>query len=245
MSRHPWWRLGVHKKYHDGNISPACRGWIHALSAAMALPLLGWWTAEPAVPRSLVAMLVLKVLVYAASAAFHLVAWKLPQQERRALIVDVSLIPLGILGGVLPFSDEGGLGFATDFALGAALTLLNVVFVAFQFRHGPSFQPGDSGPRSLVLVGYWLYNEVVAGRVLGFDNWLWQLTPVLYLTAFACANGVDAHRAKVAEPVVLPHHRKGVWSLHEDFHLMLLIADAFCAWIAWQLAFSPQNVLLS
>ena len=181
-----------------------------------------------------------KMAVYAASAAYHLVCWNEPHLERRALIVDVSLVPLAILGGVLPFSELGGLGIAKDCALGAFVLALNVLFVAVQFRHGPKYQPLDSTPRSIVCILYFVYNEVVAGLALGFDTVRWKLTPFFYLSAFLCAAGVDKHRESLREPLVFPHHRKGLWSLHEDFHFLLLVADLYSCRLGWNLAFPPH-----
>ena len=181
----------------------------------------------------LVGMLSGKAIVYTGSAAFHLVCWSAPQAERWALIADVSLVPIAILGGILPFSSVGGLGPNGDLKLGAAVWLLNCALVGFQFRRGHRHTPGGSEPRSIVCILYYLYNEVVAGRAIGFTNPLWQLTPVLYVSAFLCAGAVDKHREACEEPLVFLHHRKGFWSLHEDFHLILLIADVFACWLGW------------
>jgi hypothetical protein len=81
-------------------------------------------------------MVACKAVVYAASASFHLVCWPTGFHERMALIADVGLVPLAILGGILPFSDAGGLGVTTDCMLGAAVLALNVLLVAIQFRRG-------------------------------------------------------------------------------------------------------------
>ena len=227
-----WWHLGSYSQYHDGNAQPLLRGWIHGCGALASIPLITWMLVH-GTPSSLVGAVACKAFVYAASAAFHLVCWPSHFAERVALIIDVSLVPLAILGGVLPFSVAGGLGVAHDIALGAAVLALNVLLVAIQFRRGHLHVPGDSTPRSLVCVAYYVYNEYVAGRSLGFGSPHWQVTPLLYCSAFACAAGVDKYRENCEEPIVLPHHRRGVWSLHEDFHGLLAIADVFSVWLGW------------
>ena len=244
MAAKPWWQLGAHKFYHDGNVQPSCRGWFHGICAIASVPVLVSWILLP-VPYALVGMLAAKAVVYAASAAFHLVCWRLAKTERKALIVDVSLVPLAIFGGVLPFSELGGLGLAYDCALGVAVVALNIALVAVQFRRGADRSPGDSTPRSLVCFMYYVYNEFAAGRALGFHNPLWQMTPVFYISAFLCAAGVDQFRMTCREPMVFPHHRKGRWSLHEDFHALLLIGDAFSCTLGWVLAFNPAAVLVA
>ena len=58
-------------------------------------------------PGALVGAVASKALVYATSAAFHLVCWPTHAAERRALIVDVSLVPIAIWGGVLWAANKG------------------------------------------------------------------------------------------------------------------------------------------
>jgi hypothetical protein len=84
---------------------------------------------------------------------------------------------------------------------------------------------GDAG------VGLATTTEAVDGRAVGFASPLWLATTALYLAGFGCAGGVEDHRARGTEPVLercrwAPHHRAGVWSLHEDFHLLMCLGDA-------------------
>lgn len=220
--------------YHDGNPKPAFRGFVHLWGSSLAVPLIAYLLFAAA-PLPLVLCVAGKAIVYAASAAFHRGAWHSALDERWAMVVDVALVPLAICAGVMPFSEAGGLGVANDLALGAAVLTLNVALVALQFRNGLSHAPGDASARSLVCVAYYLYNELVAGRAADHHP-LWRVTWLLYVPAFACAAGVDEFRERGAEPLVLPHHRKGRWSLHEDFHAALLLADVYSGWLGWRLA---------
>jgi hypothetical protein len=58
---------------------------------------------------------------------------------------------------------------------------------------------------------------------------LWYGTPVFYVSAFVCGGLVDEFRMN--ECVCFPHHHwlRGKWTLHEDFHFLLLIADLLAA----------------
>ena len=48
-----------------------------------------------------------------------------------------------------------------------------------------------------------------------------------YTTSFYCAGLVDS--CNICNPPIQPiyfyHHKKNVWTIHEDMHLLILIAD--------------------
>jgi len=109
-----------------------------------------------------------KGLLYGASALFHLVPWRTRRGERTAMTVDVALVPLGIFGGIVPFSAAGALGapigaaaaFWRDVALGGGVLGLNVALVAWQMPRSARAPPGDATARSLVCLLYYIYNQV-------------------------------------------------------------------------------------
>lgn len=86
-----------------------------------------------------------------------------------------------------------------------------------------------SAVRHVILVFYFLYACVMGYRCVGLAPLL-VTSAVLYVFAFSMAVVVD-EAGHAREPVVpcLPHHTQGVWSLHEDFHVTLLLADV--AWV--------------
>ena len=54
---------------------------------------------------------------------------------------------------------------------------------------------------------------------------LWVAQVTTYVLGFSCGKVVDDFR--MHEPLCFPHHRRGYWTLHEDFHTLVLLADLF------------------
>ena len=124
------------------------------------------------------------------------------------------------------------------------LFLLSILFSGyFKFK---TKVPGRADLRSAVVVVYYVCSELAAySLATGFNTpfleplkhpttatWpelFWYATPVFYVSAFACGAMVDEFRMK--ECVCFPHHAwfREKWTLHEDFHFLLLLADAFAA----------------
>jgi hypothetical protein len=117
-----------------------------------------------------------------------------------------------------------------------------------------------SGLRHGLIALYAVYVFLVSGRALGFSG-AWALTLALYLASFGLAKKVDdaglgptprepvrsngrsgyfviflvlmlLRVSSFAWQVCLPHHQPCVWSLHEDFHALLLGADTVSAFAA-------------
>jgi hypothetical protein len=91
-------RLGMHTCYFDGYPRPLCRGWIHLAEATVLLVASIWCIARPPFRRhestlAIALFLGCKAVVYAASAAFHLVHWRSARSLRWINIADVALIP--------------------------------------------------------------------------------------------------------------------------------------------------------
>mmetsp|Transcript_57671 Transcript_57671/g.113583 ORF Transcript_57671/g.113583 Transcript_57671/m.113583 type:complete len:247 (+) Transcript_57671:200-940(+) len=137
-------------------------------------------------------------------------------------------------------------GLRCELALFMLAFLVNGIGVYQQFK---TKVPGRADLRSATVVIYFVCSELSAySLAVGFDRpflypftseeaepptpWhtlLWYGTPLFYVSAFACGAAVDEFRMK--ECMCLPHHYwfRGKWSLHEDFHLLLLVADIFAA----------------
>ena len=125
----------------------------------------------------------------------------------------------------------------------SAVLLANAVAVHLQFA---SKIPGGSELRNIVLVVYYIWSELcIYSLCVGWElspfalvydprsvpvaARLWYCTVVFYLASFACAKVVDDFRMK--ECAIFPWHWwprvRGRWTLHEEFHVLLLVAD-FC-----------------
>jgi hypothetical protein len=79
-----------------------------------------------------------------------------------------------------------------------------------------------------LVVGSMPFGEAFADAgTVGTMTRLWVAQVVTYLVGFSCGKVVDDFR--MIEPICFPHHRwfKGYWTLHEDFHSFVLLADVF------------------
>lgn len=82
-----------------------------------------------------------------------------------------------------------------------------------------------SGVRHAILAAYFMYACFRGALAVGAAPLL-VVSALCYVLAFGMAVFVD-EAGHSREPVIkgVPHHTPGIWSLHEDFHVMLLLAD--------------------
>jgi hypothetical protein len=159
--------------------------------------------------------------------------------------------PLSFFGEApLAEEDEAGRWWHAELTLLATVLALNAVAVLWQFRGAV---PGSGDPRSIILMAYYAYSEFIGYEAvhgdrtaafsslacesggdrleppswLGNPSALWRCALPAYVVAFGFGKVVDDFR--MTEPVSrwLPHHAEGLWSLHEDFHVLLTVADLF------------------
>ena len=157
--------------------------------------------------------------------------------------------PASCFSLILPPETTGVMLWLCELGLAAFIMMLNGFGVFCQFS---TEMPGSADLRSAVVFLYYIYSEVVLYRLsvassgLNFLDAitkseqtplaarLWCATVPLYCTAFGCAKVVDDLRMK--ECVFFSHHYwkhiRGKWTLHEEFHLLLLLADICAVWSA-------------
>ena len=84
-----------------------------------------------------------------------------------------------------------------------------------------------SGIRNIILALYGGYAIYISGKASQF-NYLWIIMLVIYILGFITASIIDKYRLTnpLKEPIFLFYHKKGIWNLHEDMHLLIFIADA-------------------
>lgn len=171
----------------------------------------------------------------------------------RAFVVDLLFIPFTACGAVVAFVREQTPGIfeydvaARESAIAFVALVLNAVAVLVQTRGqvGLKTRPDRSdAPRSVVTGAYSIWAFAFVGLSSGFDA-LWGGMVVLTIAAVVLSIGVTkAHEEEPtlecgmggSRPPSHPvWHIRGVWSLHEDFHLVLVIADA--VWLAMAVRF--------
>ena len=213
----------VVRRYLAGHPRPLYRGWLHSLQSLFGLPLALWFLYHENLEMAM--MLLCKWIVITASAIYHRFPFASPISELDAHVTDCSLIPLAIFGSIQPFAAAGLFASPSgEVLLLTAVIITNTVLTRKQFLSGKDEQ--ESIVRVVVCFGYYIYNELVVGRAMGWtESGLWLLSWPFYCSAMVCSGIADDARKKREEPVVFPWHWRGVWSAHEDAHLLLFLGD--------------------
>ena len=230
------------------------RGWLHgfitlALVIYLVISLGSPTTFVLGTRLQQFGFIIAKLCSYGASAYYHLVDFQSIMWLRWANIIDVAMVPMAAVAIMSCMSEGSFIGYGSmrdrwlcELGVAALAMALNCFGVWLQFR---TPVPGSADFRSVVTVIYYLYCEAVAYRVaVGFDRGffaaviapasvsiaarIWYATIPAYCTAFGFGKVVDDFRME--ECVCLPHHKfkslVGKWTLHEDFHVLVLVADA-------------------
>ena len=185
-----------------------------------------------------------KLLSCFASATYHLVDFRSAKLLRWANILDLLMVPVAVYALVSGASTGSIWGdgrhekWMNNFYLILGVFVANAFGVWLEFRTDTL---GDAAVRSAVVVLYFIWGEFVcyglavgstpfgeaisSPDTVGTTSRLWVAQVITYLVGFACGKVVDDFRMR--EPVCFPHHCKGVWTLHEDFHMFVLLADLF------------------
>ena len=218
------------RRYADGKPRPLCRGALHGL---LSLALLGGIVFYP--ERRLAIGFAGKFITYSASATFHLYPFATIEGVTRAFIADVLCVPFSVCGALAPF--VGGDDAASQARLAVGILTVNMAAVTRQCwgQVGLRTPKGRTElPRSFVVGAYSVYALGYVGLKAGFRG-AWIPMVVLLLLASSVATIVtEAHDFEPTSRHAI-WHVPGVWSFHEDFHLLLFGSDI--AWLALALGY--------
>lgn len=206
------------------------RGVLHgSLSLALAIAIALAAKQHPVLALALLG----KLCNYGSSAFFHLYPFHTIAGETLAYTMDIAAVPLSVVGMSLPFLAYSPFSWAANVLVAALVILVNVVCVAKQTRGQIGLKPPpdawSDAPRSVVVGLYTIYVLGLAGVATGFSA-PWQLHCLSALCVAYLIDGVNKEHENEPTSSWALHHRSAVWSLHEDMHLMLAVADA--AWLA-------------
>lgn len=228
--------LKLRTTYSDGTTRPLLRGVLHGviavafvagtLSCSGAL-LTGelesqWW-------RFLL-LLVGKLTSYVSSSLFHLFPTERPEMEAAFLRSDLVTISIAIWAPSGAFAMDI-VEWSVLLAIMVCVTSLNFVLVQRQFGTPPQ----SPLARSILLLLYFVFNVLQIGWHYGYRG-LWIAGVVCYLGGFLL--GPPLHHS----------YRPAFWhapafnSWHEDFHLLLGVADVFFLAIAIEFLTDPGVV---
>eukprot|EP00322_Chrysochromulina_rotalis_P021308 CAMPEP_0115849866 /NCGR_PEP_ID=MMETSP0287-20121206/11671_1 /TAXON_ID=412157 /ORGANISM="Chrysochromulina rotalis, Strain UIO044" /LENGTH=191 /DNA_ID=CAMNT_0003303849 /DNA_START=382 /DNA_END=957 /DNA_ORIENTATION=+ len=176
-------------------------------------------------PAALSVALLCKLGLYSSSAMFHLYPYARMADERRAFIADLLAVPLSAYGCIMPFLASHNV--KREVGIGIAVLLANAFCVAWQTRGqvGLRTPPGRSDvPRLVVVTLYLVWCLGFIGMASSFSP-LWVVLVLMTVFGAHLADGISKqHEEEPTAPWGL-WHMKGIYSAHEDFHVVLLAAD--------------------
>lgn len=214
----------VGNTYADGEPRPLSRGFIHLVGSALivltllvVLFLIAW--LRDARLWLLVAFLAGKLFSYAWSSFLHKSNITARCQVTHALVMKIDYIAVGvsIFATGIPVSlgqPEVYYGFST--------TYLCLIVMATALNQNLA--------RVVITVLHTLTTILFIGENTGW-NLVWIAGSVFYVASFVCfapvtlrpGNGANRQDSTLS---FIPWHKKGTRGCHEDFHALLLLADA-------------------
>lgn len=185
--------------------------------------------------------LAIKTVPYLVSAWYHRFPFAVGSRWMGvALLTDLVVVPLALAGSAVPFVSEGECGGEEarqrEIAIGGAVLLLNAALAVRESDGIPRSVKRQRThiPRLALLLTYTVWVITRVGVCAGLGQ-TWRLCTyvamvILILTSVGSAYVLSVSSGK--EPLVscVPWHRRGIWSAHEDMHLLLLAADG--CWLA-------------
>jgi len=221
--------VGLHSSYawsEGEEHRPLLRGWLHGVLSISVFPVsvaVILAVALDIMPSRWFLMGILLVgnlTSYAASAVLHLVPFQRSETAKRALKVDIMMIPVRIGVCVVPFFQHLDEALAT-IAVHATFVALTAVAVG---RRPPKFDSSKGvitvggGARTCLIQAQWALVEIQIGIRVGFDSPLWIASLLIYFVAGWCMvfRGTSWR---------MPWHRPDVYGWHEDFHTFLCLGD--------------------
>ncbi len=205
--------------YIDKKPKPKFRGILHGYVSTLLFISITIMCYYNIISKELIIFLIGKLCIYYASAFYHLYSFKTIDDMKWAHYIDISIMPLSGYAAICYFSNIYGLGFYNEIYLVTILIILNFIIMAFSNIY-------TSAIRNTILALYGGYTIYISGKASQF-NYLWTTMLVIYILGFITASIIDNYRLTnpLKEPNFLFYHKKGIWNLHEDMHLLIFIGD--------------------
>ena len=202
---------------------PRLRGWIHAVTAPVALvvAILLWRSAAPGPSRASVAVFGIALIgLYTISAAYHLPRWSAPL--RRLLSrMDVAMIQLFIAATFTPFAVHALQGTWRTWALVIAWAIAVI-------GAGIAVSP-VKGPRWLTVAAYASFGALAVIPLL-------RLSPTLDPAALLLVGAGGL--IYIVGGIFYARQRPNPWpawfGFHEAFHVMVVLASATHVAAIWR-----------
>lgn len=219
--------LPQHSAYRSGSARPAFRGALHAaVAASLSLGIVAtscatlsgtlperWWL--------FVLLLLGKFLSYFSSAMYHTVYFSSREEEYEWLKADLTAVSLAMWAFSCVFSTS-----LAEWILVASVALgvtvlnhsLSASFISAECAGDTTLRASRQAQRAALLLAFFLWTIAVIGWHYGFTE-LWWIGVAFFIASFAISPAV--HKAYPAAP----WHAEGLNGWHEDFHVLLAVAD--------------------
>jgi hypothetical protein len=212
-------------KYADGRIKPLLRGWIHAIFSIVLISMFFSITIRIILAKEVVETKYIKFSLfllgkscsYVSSATYHLNSSLCIKRERKLLFLDLITIPIAF------WAPSGVFTVDMNEWKNLFIQMIIIIFVNAFLVSKRNFIKYWNICRILILLVYYIKIISFIGKRYGYKD-VWISGSICYLLAFV-----------VSPPL---HHNYGVakwhskWnSWHEDFHILLAIADIQFIWM--------------
>lgn len=236
------WELPQHRSMQDGSDRPLLRGILHLTVAVLLVPAIAacssailagalpgrWWL--------FVLFMVGKLSSYASSATYHVYPHSSTQDENQWLKADLTAVSLAMWGPSAPFFTDA---FAWNivFLIGSVTTAVNFGISNTQVDAAASSSDNDAilglkRARSVLLLTFFAWTVGIIGWHYGYTA-LWFTGVGLFLAAFAISPSVNK-----SFPTA-PWHQLGINGWHEDFHVLLALADLALGKMCYDFTVNP------
>ena len=209
--------------YIDNKPKPKYRGILHGIMSYVIIALLiySFYTNKPI---QINIFLYGKFSLYFASAIYHLYPFKSSTYLKFFHSIDLIVIPLAAHSGITMFANNG-MGFFTELYIVFGILFTNIILILIKNTYNNTKYIISIVRHGIIAMysGYVLY---ISGKSVKY-NYLWWSMVFTYIGSFYCAGLVD--KCDLCNPPIQPiyfyHHKQNVWSIHEDMHLLIFIAD--------------------
>lgn len=213
--------VGTHSSYASGEERPLLRGWLHGILAIFVFPVALAAVAvalcmQAISPRWITMGLLLagKFMSCAASGVLHLFPFQKSAAVKRALKVDLVMIPVSIGVSGFPFTQQYDEALVIA-AIQAMFVVLTVIEVVRRSRI-PSISIDGGGVRICLILTQFIGTISYVGFRAGFESPLWMAMSLTYLVSFI------SYKKPLGQ---MSWHRVGLCGSHEDFHTLLFLGD--------------------
>ncbi len=207
------------KRYASGEIIPFFRGFLHLLTTTtISSFLLSQIVINIHLDIRLYFFLIGKLICYGSSALLHSGYLRIIDNHLTCLMIDKIGVYISICSSGIPYTSQTDYLF---FFVSYLVLYLGSYLIFIDYE----------SIRKIIFLFYSTYITYFIGYKTRY-NLLWKLSSLFYYLSliFFIPSVLENNNTNKMVEVTLPlfWHIEGIYSCHEDFHFLLLIADILC-----------------